>query len=609
MIKIIKKSVIVIAIALIAAFVLLTEGCASGRKSAVDARGGNEEILRALGLLSDSSAARSDSADRYRLAQDHFIIARDYERRGFHEAAFELYEIAYGFWPHSGFLRRLLADEYMQRNRYDRALALFSDAGFSDLTPDELRTLSSIYQRLGDVEKSAEVMEALGNERSEEEMYTLVLLYESMGRKDKALKSFQDFFAGARRPAASGIKMVQFSVGERRLADAESLAVILHRVYPSDAEITALLGTVKYLGRDTAAAVSLFDEALKQDPKNEEALRTMAHIYLVKERYQEAIALYERLTAVGTIAPIYKRGLAFLLYHAKEYAEAEKIFNELILDEGEDGKEVIGKPELHLYRGLVYSQTKRTEKAASEFRAALALDPQYEEAWKELCYMYIMAKDKEKEKDKANRVTEEYTAAFPNSAQGWRLRGYALNMVNKYDEAVAALKKATELDPADYYSWFEIGSILEKRKRIDEAAAAFRNVLRIHPGDAQAANYLGYMWAEAGMNLDSAKTLIEVALKKDPDNGAYLDSYAWVFYKTGDYEKALHYMKKALEQDSVHDDPVPYEHIGDIYFKLSDYPAAEEAYKRSLELKTEDAKRIKERLVEIKNLMRGKKGR
>ncbi len=606
MIKAIKKH-LVIALAIAAAVALFAAGCASGgkgRQSAVDAARNDEDILRVLGLLSDSSYAFSDSSDRYRLAQDHFIIARDYERRGFHEAAVELYETAHVFWPHSGFLRKILADEYMQRNRYDKALALFSDAGLSALTPDELRTLNTIYQRVGNVEKAAETIEALGDERTDEEMYSLALLYEAMGRKDKALKSFRDFFAGSPRSAELGMKMVQFSVGERRLSDAESLAVILRSVYPKDAEAAALLGTVKYLGRDTASAVALFNEALKLDSLNEEALRTMAQIHLARERYPEAIAMYKRLTALGPAAPIYRRGLAFLLFHAKEYAAAEKIFDELLLED-DDGKEVIGKPELHLYRGLVYSQTKRLDKAAAEFKAALALDPRYEEAWKELCYMYILAKDKEK----ANRAVEEYTAAFPNSAQGWRFRGYVLNMREKHDEAISALKKATEIDPTDYYSWFEIGSILEKRKRIDEAAVAFRHVLRIHPGDAQAANYLGYMWAEAGMMLDSAKTLIEIALKKEPDNGAYLDSYAWVFYQMGDYEKALHYMNKALEQDSVRDDPVPYEHIGDIYFKLSDYKAAESAYKRSLELKTEDAKRIKGRLDEIKNLMRGQKGR
>jgi len=602
MIKTAKKYVTVALAALIAA-ALLTAGCTAGRnRQALESN--DEELLRAIGLLYDSSGAYSDSADRYRLAQDHFIIARDYERRGMNEAAFELYETAYGFWPHSSFLRKIVADEYMQRNEYDRAIALFSDAGLSALTPDELRTLSMIYQRLGNTRKAAEAIEALGSERSDEDMYSLAVLYESMGRRGKALKSFRDFFAANPRSAGLGVKMVQFSVGERRLADAESLAIILRSVYPNDAEAAALLGTVKYLGRDTSSAIALFNEALKLDSLNEEALRTLAHIHIVREQYPEAIAIYERLNALGPVAPIYRRGLAFLLFHAKEYAAAEKIFDTLIRED-DDGKEVvIGKPELHLYRGLIYAQTKRPDKAASEFRAALALDPHYEEAWKELCYMYIMSKDKEK----ASRAVEEYIAAYPNSATGWRFRGYVLNMREKYDEAVAALKKATEIDPTDYFSWFEIGGIMEKRKRIDEAAVAFRHVLRIHPGDPQAANYLGYMWAEAGVRLDSAKTLIETALEKDPENGAYLDSYAWVFYQMGDYEKALHYMKKALDQESVHNDPVPYEHIGDIYFKLNDYKAAEDAYKRSLELKTENAKRVKERLVEIKNLMRGKKG-
>jgi tetratricopeptide (TPR) repeat protein len=115
------------------------------------------------------------------------------------------------------------------------------------------------------------------------------------------------------------------------------------------------------------------------------------------------------------------------------------------------------------------------------------------------------------------------------------------------------------------------------------------------------------MGADGGVNLDGAKALILDALKEEPLNGAYLDSYAWVFYRMGDYEKALYYMNKAMEQIKDDDsdfknDPVPYEHLGDILFKLKDYPGAEAAYKRSLELKTEDAERIKGRLAEIKEL-------
>ena len=48
-----------------------------------------------------------------------------------------------------------------------------------------------------------------------------------------------------------------------------------------------------------------------------------------------------------------------------------------------------------------------------------------------------------------------------------------------------------------------------------------------------ALNYLGYMYAEDGIMLDQAQTLIEKALEIDPNNGAYIDSLGWVYFKKG----------------------------------------------------------------------------
>ena len=320
---------------------------------------------------------------------------------------------------------------------------------------------------------------------------------------------------------------------------------------------------------------------------------------MVREQYPEAIAFYKRLTAQEELGSVYRRGLALLLFHLDDFAAAEPLLDTLI-NERSDTWTPNGQ-ELRLYRGLLYSKTGRREKAASEFRAAIAADSSYEDAWKELCYLHILAKDYKE----ALAAADEYVAAFPKSGAGWRFRGYALNIGEKREEAVAALRKAVAVDSLDYFSWFELGSTLERMKRVDEAADAFKRVLRIRPKDASASNYLGYMWAEAGVMLDSAKQLIEDALEKEPQNGAYLDSYAWVYYQLGDYEKAHRYMKEAFAYAG--DDPVLYEHLGDILFKLNDYASAEAAYRRSLDLKSEEAARIRERLAEIKKLM--KKGR
>jgi len=545
-----------------------------------------------------------ETADRYSLAQDHFIIARDYERRGMQDMAEQMYEIAWDFWPKSQFLRKLLLDRYMQRNEHQRALALFTeDENLADLTTEEKRTISLIYLRLGNAAKAAEAVEALGDAKSDDEAYSLGLLYESMGEKGRALASFREFFSRNPRSAGMGIRLVQHNIGERRFAEAESLIVIMRHAYPNNAQVTALLGTVRHLQRDSLAAVKHFNEALALDSMNEEALRTLAHIYITNDKYSEATTYYRRLATLENTGVVYRRGLAFLLFHTKEYAEAEKMLDTLISEK--DGKDLPGPQELHLYRGLLYSQTDRRDKAAAEMRAAIAIDSSYQDAWKELCFIHILAK----ERDKAHEAVEEYAAAFPQAGEPWRFRAYVLNLQERPDDAIVALRKAVEINPKDYFAWSELGNTLDGRKRRKEAAEAFQNVLRLRPGDATASNNLGYIWLEMDINIDSAKTLIEFALQKEPTNGAFLDSYAWAFYKKGDYEKALHYMNEALKQDDMQKEAIAFEHLGDIQFKLENYAAAEKAYRRAIELKTEDAARIKERLKEIKELMRKKKGR
>jgi tetratricopeptide (TPR) repeat protein len=99
----------------------------------------------------------------------------------------------------------------------------------------------------------------------------------------------------------------------------------------------------------------------------------------------------------------------------------------------------------------------------------------------------------------------------------------------------------------------------------------------MNPNNALAANYLGYMWAEKGINLDEAETLILIALQEEPDNGAYLDSYGWVLFQKGRYEEALPPLLRSAEL--ITDDYVVYYHIGEVYLKLGDKKNALKYYK------------------------------
>jgi tetratricopeptide (TPR) repeat protein len=106
------------------------------------------------------------------------------------------------------------------------------------------------------------------------------------------------------------------------------------------------------------------------------------------------------------------------------------------------------------------------------------------------------------------------------------------------------------------------------------------------------------MWADAGLKLDSSKVLIARALKKEPDNGAFLDSYAWVLFRLGDVDSAFLFMRKAAAK--INDDPIVFEHLGDILAKKGDIPAAIKAYEKCLVLEPENKAAIRERLDLLK---------
>src|SRR5262249_48932927 len=84
--------------------------------------------------------------------------------------------------------------------------------------------------------------------------------------------------------------------------------------------------------------------------------------------------------------------------------------------------------------------------------------------------------------------------------------------LKRYDDAVAALKKAEDLStkPEDKeYVYFLRGSTLERQKKFEEAEAEFKKVLEADPQSAVTLNYLGYMNADRGVRVEESLSMIK----------------------------------------------------------------------------------------------------
>ena len=74
-----------------------------------------------------------------------------------------------------------------------------------------------------------------------------------------------------------------------------------------------------------------------------------------------------------------------------------------------------------------------------------------------------------------------------------------------------------------------------------------------------------------------------LAVKLEPNNSTYLDTYAWIFFVQGNYTLAKIYIESALANDTTKS-PELVDHYGDILFMSGDKEKALEQWKKAKEM-------------------------
>ena len=156
-----------------------------------------------------------------------------------------------------------------------------------------------------------------------------------------------------------------------------------------------------------------------------------------------------------------------------------------------------------------------------------------------------------------------------------------LTAANHSAEAIAAAEAARKKFPDDSGILFQLGAAFDRSGRRADAERAFRDLIEQDPLDANALNYLGYMFAEHATQLDEAVSLIERALRVEPDNPSFLDSLGWAYVQQGKLDLADPPLTRAAEK--LPKNSVIQEHLGDLRLKQNRPADAIAAWKRSLD--------------------------
>ena len=142
------------------------------------------------------------------------------------------------------------------------------------------------------------------------------------------------------------------------------------------------------------------------------------------------------------------------------------------------------------------------------------------------------------------------------------------------------LEAAVKQFPKDMGTLFVLADVYADAGRAGDAEKALRQVLTAEPNNASALNYLGYLLATRGEQLDEAIRLVQKALDAEPDNPAYLDSLGWAYFRKGDLDDAEKHLAAAAQK--LPENSEIQDHLGDLHARRQRWSEAIAAWTRAL---------------------------
>ena len=144
--------------------------------------------------------------------------------------------------------------------------------------------------------------------------------------------------------------------------------------------------------------------------------------------------------------------------------------------------------------------------------------------------------------------------SYINKVHTQMITGYVYALLEEYQKALDVFKEilGAGFESAQVYA--AIGYIMDRQGDFKKACMNLYRAIELDPKNANARNSLGYIYVEAGINLEEALAEIKKAVSLDKGNPAYLDSLGWAYYKMGKLSQARSHLKKASNMAPENDE-------------------------------------------------------
>ncbi|MDP9122419.1 MAG: tetratricopeptide repeat protein, partial [Acidobacteriota bacterium] len=478
---------------------------------------------------------------------------------------------------------------YLERQQADKAVEVFRD--LVRLAPQQRLAYALLVEALLRAEKGKEAEGVLGEMLSvdPESLDARLTLAELQGQRGDHKAALQTLTAAPDSERGDPrlrrqLAWSQYLTGDldRALGNVEPLIKEL----PDDSQLVLLKGMLfTALGRNAEAA-QLLGALHGTRPKDPALAYALARVLEREGRRGEAAKVMSE--AVSGLAREGKGDeerqarleLAQVYFDGKEWGKVADTLAPLLELKGKPGTEPARDQALLLSADALIEKKSFDQALALLARNASSPLPPVV-AGKRAEVLYRSGREAE-----ARRELEALGGPPQANPQAVLSAAQAYQRLNRYEESVPLLVPLVARQPDSIQAHFLLAAAYERTGKRQQSVTEFRRLLALDPAFHAALNYLGYMFAERGENLDEARTLVEQAVALDPDNGAYVDSLGWVYFRQGRLEQARATLERATHLET--EDATVHEHLGDVYGAMGQVDHATQAYRRAIELGTSD---------------------
>lgn len=580
-------------------------------------------LLLFVSIIACSIVAQTPYADKQK-ARYFYLEGIIQSIEGNYDAAFDLYKYAHETDPENvDILSALGSSTFMIQadsiEHYKNALKMIRPS--IDAYPNddiEAKYYAYLSAQVGDYNEAIRIYSRIDTLFPDKSEILLLLADMYSYKKDfkKSLEYYRRYETAEGKSSQISLRKIVYhlNLGDTISAINEADSLIAYN--PKEAGYHILKGDVFiYLGMNDSALTS-YKRAEIIDPQRGEAKLALASFY---KNQNDSIAydnkIYEALLCddfnLEDKMSLLAEYLATLLQDKSSTERGDYLFS-VLRDQYPHEAQVLDL-------AARYSAAKGNWKeAVEEISYAIDVNPQNKDYWHQ-SMSYQIADDQYEEAIKTYNRSKIFigyskdmtyllgSAYLLNKDYDNTIATYS-DMIHQINPTLSITDSITDKKLRNTFSYEEllelsnlyaiIGDAYYQSDNIDKAFMSYENSLFFYNENAMTLNNYAYFLSEKGGDLDKAEAMSEKAIKAEPDNPTYLDTYAWIAFKKRDYPKAKTYQESAVEKSGDDVSSELFEHLGDILFMNGDPKGALENWEKALKL--EPDKEILQRKVKHK---------